>query len=94
MSVIAERTKYVTGLPRARGGSGDPSPFTALGVEAAMRASCQRVFGLDVAEGADGRGDRRGARRLARSRSLVSKAGAKVLLADIDESKQGGSRRT
>src|SRR4051794_39222933 len=45
MTVIAERTRYVTGLPRPRGGSGDPSPFTAIGVEAAMRTSCERVFG-------------------------------------------------
>ena len=44
MSVIAERTKHVTGLARSRGGSGDPSPFTALGVEYAIRACCERVF--------------------------------------------------
>lgn len=39
---IRERTEHVTGLPPERGGSGDPSPFTALGVEVAMRA-CARV---------------------------------------------------
>ncbi len=39
--VMSERTDHVTGLPPERGGSGDPSPFTALGVEAAMRA-CAR----------------------------------------------------
>ncbi|HZU39738.1 MAG TPA: Glu/Leu/Phe/Val dehydrogenase dimerization domain-containing protein, partial [Solirubrobacteraceae bacterium] len=33
MSVIAQRTQHVAGLARSRGGSGDPSPFTALGVE-------------------------------------------------------------
>src|SRR5947208_851589 len=31
MSVIAEASRYVTGLGRSRGGSGDPSPFTAMG---------------------------------------------------------------
>jgi leucine dehydrogenase len=36
--VIGERTEHLTGLPPENGGSGDPSPFTALGVEAAMRA--------------------------------------------------------
>jgi leucine dehydrogenase len=36
--VIAERTGHVTGLPVDRGGAGDPSPFTAIGVEAAIRA--------------------------------------------------------
>ena len=35
MQVIARRTKHVAGLPRRMGGSGDPSPFTALGVESA-----------------------------------------------------------
>ncbi|HEX2468706.1 MAG TPA: Glu/Leu/Phe/Val dehydrogenase dimerization domain-containing protein [Solirubrobacterales bacterium] len=42
---IRERTEHVTGLPSERGGSGDPSPFTAMGVEAAMRACCKAVFG-------------------------------------------------
>jgi leucine dehydrogenase len=42
---IAERTGHVTGLPADRGGSGDPSPFTALGVEAAIRACAASVFG-------------------------------------------------
>src|ERR671937_973863 len=45
MSVIPETTKDVTGLRRQGGGSGDPSPYTAQGVEAAMRACCERVFG-------------------------------------------------
>ena len=39
MEVIAEPTKHVTGLARRRGGSGDPSPWTALGVEAAIRVT-------------------------------------------------------
>lgn len=42
---IRERTAHVTGLPADRGGSGDPSPFTALGVESAMRACCSHAFG-------------------------------------------------
>jgi leucine dehydrogenase len=91
MTVIAERTKWVTGLPRARGGSGDPSPFTALGVEAAMRASCQRAFGSSKLKGRTisviGAG--RVGSRVAR---LLSRAGAKVLLADIDESRKSVAR--
>jgi leucine dehydrogenase len=43
--VIRERTEHLTGLPPERGGSGDPSPFTALGVEAAMRACAGDRFG-------------------------------------------------
>ncbi|MGH2890338.1 MAG: Glu/Leu/Phe/Val dehydrogenase dimerization domain-containing protein [Solirubrobacteraceae bacterium] len=45
VSVIAQRTAHVGGLARARGGSGDPSPLTALGVETAIRATCERAFG-------------------------------------------------
>jgi leucine dehydrogenase len=41
--VVSQRTAHVTGLPPDRGGSGDPSPFTAIGVEAAIRAcACER----------------------------------------------------
>ena len=43
--VIGERTSHLTGLPPDHGGSGDPSPFTALGVEAAMRACARERFG-------------------------------------------------
>lgn len=91
MSVIAERTEYVTGLPRGRGGSGDPSPFTALGVEAAMRASCQRVFGSSSLEGRSVAiiGAGRVGGRLAR---LLSRAGAKLLIADVDEAKRALAR--
>ena len=42
---LSERTEHVTGLPADRGGSGDPSPFTAIGVEAAIRASAAERFG-------------------------------------------------
>jgi leucine dehydrogenase len=87
MSVISGRTKYVTGLPRGRGGSGDPSPFTAFGVEAAMCASCERVFGSGSLKGRTVSliGAGRVGARLAR---LLSKAGAKLLIADIDEGKR------
>jgi len=42
---IRERTEHVTGLPADHGGSGDPSPYTAIGVEAAMRACARARFG-------------------------------------------------
>jgi leucine dehydrogenase len=45
MTVIAERTSHVVGLPAERGGTGDPSPSTARGVAAAMRAACSRRLG-------------------------------------------------
>jgi leucine dehydrogenase len=87
MVVIAERSPYVTGLPRFRGGSGDPSPVTALGVEAAMRACCEHRFGSSALEGRHiaivgaGRVGSALARRL-------SEAGAELIIADIDEQKR------
>jgi leucine dehydrogenase len=45
MVVIAERTSHVVGLPPDSGGSGDPSPVTARGVERAIRACCEHRFG-------------------------------------------------
>ena len=43
--VVRERTAHITGLPASRGGSGDPSPFTAIGVEAAIRACAHERWG-------------------------------------------------
>ena len=44
MTAVAERTPHVVGLPSERGGSGDPSPVTARGVEVAMQAACERAL--------------------------------------------------
>jgi len=51
MRTINEVTSHVSGLAVASGGSGDPSPWTALGVEAAIRVACERAFGTDSLEG-------------------------------------------
>jgi len=84
---IRERTAHVTGLPPERGGSGDPSPFTALGVEAAMRA-CARVrlgspelAGLRVVVAGLGHVGEKLARRLVEH-------GADVAASDIDPAKR------
>ena len=45
MTVIAERTEHVAGLALERGGSGDPSPWTALGVETAIRVAAECIWG-------------------------------------------------
>ena len=49
MAVIREVTEHVAGLPRRLGGCGDPGPFTALGVRAAMRAAAEQ-HGLDPSQ--------------------------------------------
>src|SRR4051812_14201812 len=43
--VVAEGTPHVSALPRDRGGSGDPSPWTALGVQVSIEVACERAFG-------------------------------------------------
>jgi len=47
MLVVSERTKYAYCLPESQGGSGEPSAPTAVGVYAAIRATCEHVFGED-----------------------------------------------
>jgi leucine dehydrogenase len=92
MVAIAERTAHVTGLPPERGGSGDPSPFTALGVEAAMRACARRRFGssdlagLRVVVVGLGHVGEQLARRLV-------DAGADVAAADVVPDKRATARR-
>jgi glutamate dehydrogenase/leucine dehydrogenase len=45
MAMIRRQTRWVAGLPLEDGGSGDPSPATARGVVAAMRAVAERLWG-------------------------------------------------
>ncbi len=47
MEWVRMETKYVTGISRALGGSGDPSPVTALGVYMGMKAACAERYGND-----------------------------------------------
>lgn len=51
MAVIAERTDHVVGLDATRGGSGDPSPVTALGIVSSIRACVAHMFGIDELRG-------------------------------------------
>ncbi|MBI3819900.1 MAG: Glu/Leu/Phe/Val dehydrogenase [Planctomycetes bacterium] len=45
LKLVRESTKWVTGLSRDDGGSGNPSPYTALGCFVGLRAVLERVFG-------------------------------------------------
>jgi leucine dehydrogenase len=87
MRLIASRTEHLVGLPEDLGGLGDPSPFTALGVHAAMRASVEHRFGT---EGLAGRtvavvGAGHVGESLAR---MLAADGARVIVSDIDEAKR------
>ena len=87
MVTIAEATRHVTGLPRERGGSGDPSPFTALGVESAILATCERVFGSPSLEDRSVAVVGLGHVGLALAQRLANR-GAHLVVADIDEAKK------
>jgi leucine dehydrogenase len=86
MAVIADATRHVTGLARP-GSSGDPSPWTALGVESAMRVACERALGSASLGGRSvaviGLGRVGG--HLAR---LLAEAGAQLTVADVDDGKR------
>ncbi|MEA2323660.1 MAG: leucine dehydrogenase [Solirubrobacteraceae bacterium] len=92
MTVIAQATSHVSGLAQARGGSGDPSPYTALGVQAAVLASCERAFGSTSLKGRSvavvGLGSV--GLRLAR---LLARRGATLVVADIDERRRADAER-
>jgi leucine dehydrogenase len=47
MDEIRKTTRYVVGMSKANGGSGDPSPTTALGVCEGVRAAAKFAFGSD-----------------------------------------------
>ncbi|MGE5409368.1 MAG: Glu/Leu/Phe/Val family dehydrogenase [Clostridiales bacterium] len=51
MEYVRMETKYVTGISKALGGSGDPSPVTAYGVYVGMKACAQEKWGNDSLRG-------------------------------------------
>jgi leucine dehydrogenase len=92
MTVIAQGTPHVCGLARSKGGSGDPSPFTALGVEAAIAASVERALGGASLKGRSVAIVGLGAVGL-RLAQLLARRGAKLLVADIDRRKREHAAR-
>ena len=88
MELIQTRTNHVVGLPPEKGGGGDPSPFTAAGVEAAMAACIGKRVGSESFEGRSVAIVGAGAvgEKLARS---LSNQGAELIIADINEAKRG-----
>ncbi len=51
MEWVRMETRYVTGISRALGGSGDPSPVTALGTCSGMKATVKKHLGKDTLYG-------------------------------------------
>ena len=86
MAVIAERTDHVVGLDDSRGGSGDPSPVTAIGVVAAIRACLSQRYGTSDLAGVDvcvvGLGHVG-----SRVAELLGAEGASLTVSDVDRSR-------
>ena len=82
MEWVFSETKYVTGIPKELGGSGDPSPVTAYGVYMGMKACTQKAYGTDSLEGI--RVAMQGAGHVASYLAdYISKEGAKIYITDI-----------
>ena len=92
MAVVGERTAHVVGRPVGAGGSGDPSPVTARGVEAAMRASCEHRYGSDDLNGRVVAVVGLGHVGLALAERLAA-AGVELRVSDIDESRRDSAER-
>lgn len=86
MEWIYSETKFVTGIPKSLGGSGNPSPVTAYGVYMGMKAAAKKVYGSDSLEGKrigiQGAGNV--ASNLAR---YASREGAEIFVTDIFKDK-------
>jgi leucine dehydrogenase len=92
MDVIATRTAHVTGRARRHGGSGDPSPFTALGVEAAILSACEHALGTRSLKGRSVALVGLGHVGL-RVAKLLTRRGATLLVNDIDPRRRADAEK-
>jgi leucine dehydrogenase len=86
LEIVRKETRWVTGLSRESGSSGNPSPYTAYGCHVGMRAALEEVDGDPSLKGRtvliQGVGAVGG--RLA---ERIKEEGARVVIADINEAR-------
>ncbi len=86
LEIVRRETRWVTGLKREAGSSGNPSPYTAKGCLVGMRAVLEEVFGK-----AEFRGKRvliQGVGAVGgRLAELLAEQGAEVVICDINEAR-------
>ncbi len=92
MEVIRTVTKHVTGVDTAHGGSGDPSPFTALGVRRGIEACVKFKLGREQLEGVHVAVQGVGHVGYHLCKELHA-AGAKLSVADVDPLKAERAQR-
>lgn len=86
LEVVRRETRWVTGLSKASGSSGNPSPYTALGCMVGIKATAKEAFGTDDLTGKrvviQGVGAVGGALAV-----LLKEAGAHVTICDINDAR-------
>ncbi|MBX3190446.1 MAG: amino acid dehydrogenase [Labilithrix sp.] len=92
MEVVRTMTKHVTGVDVAHGGSGDPSPFTALGVRRGIEACVKIQLGKSSLENVHVAVQGVGHVGYHLCRELHA-AGAKLSVADVDPLKAERAQR-
>lgn len=84
MNWVGKETNYVTGITDRKGGSGDPSPITALGVFSGIRAAVKHKLGKSELKGI--RVAVQGVGAVGKNLcALLHKEGADLIVADIDQ---------
>ncbi len=92
MEIVRTVTKHVTGIDPAQGGSGDPSPFTALGVRRGIEACVKFKLGRGGLDGVHIAVQGVGHVGYHLCRELHA-AGAKLTVADVDKLKSERAHR-
>jgi leucine dehydrogenase len=92
MEIIRTQTKHVTGIDPSHGGSGDPSPFTALGVRRGIEAAVKFKLGKDDLKGVHVTVQGVGHVGYYLCKELHG-AGAKLTVADVDKLKSERAKR-
>ncbi|MDQ3364509.1 MAG: leucine dehydrogenase [Myxococcota bacterium] len=92
MEIIRTQTKHVTGIDPTHGGSGDPSPFTALGVRRGIEACVKFKLGKPDLKGVHVAVQGVGHVGYYLCKELHA-SGAKLTVADIDPHKSERARR-
>ena len=92
MEIIRTMTKHVTGVDPSHGGSGDPSPFTALGVRRGIEACVKFKLGKDGLKGVHVAVQGVGHVGYHLCKELHA-AGAKLTVADVDKLKSERAHR-
>jgi leucine dehydrogenase len=86
LEIVRQETRWVTGLSRQSGSSGNPSPYTAMGCLVGLRAVLEEVFG-----NADFRGKKvliQGVGAVGgRLAVMLKEKGAQVIICDINDAR-------